>query len=309
MATITAPGASVARNTVQTIPWAGITRPVQVGERSDWYGLYLPAALDAEPIAWQYTDGTAAGSGSLFIPDGLALTTYELRLFSGHTQAKLATSATFTLTAGTPTTLTIPATASANTEITATWAAIADPKVTDYIELREASLQTLASDPVLTGGTAAGSAPLYIPNDTPAGTYRAYLWRAAIPAYGLAATALALSGTIEVDTESVVSLTASRDGVAIGTPEAPATAGDLIDVTYAGIVDPQATDYIGIHFQGPAVNPPLAWRRTDGSAANTLQFRLPASLATNTWALRLNREPTADPEVLASLAFVVLALE
>jgi hypothetical protein len=252
MATITAPGGSVARNTVQTIPWASITRPVHVGERSDWFGLYLTTALDAEPTAWQFTDGTAAGSGALYIPDGIPLLTYELRLFSGHTQAKIATSASFTMTAGTPTTLTLPASASANDTITATWAAIADPQPTDYIELREASLQTVASAPVLTGGLAAGSAPLYIPNATADGTYRGYLWRAAVPEYGLPATALALSGTMVVARTAVATIASPGDQLA----------GTLVAAQWANIVSPAPSTRTGsgLFALGAPASAPLGYR-------------------------------------------------
>jgi hypothetical protein len=290
MATITAPGGSVARNTVQTIPWASITRPVHVGERSDWFGLYLTTALDAEPTAWQFTDGTAAGSGALYIPDGIPLLTYELRLFSGHTQAKIATSASFTMTAGTPTTLTVPASASANDTITATWAAIADPQPTDYIELREASLQTVASAPVLTGGLAAGSAPLYIPNATADGTYRGYLWRAAVPEYGLPATALALSGTMVVARTAVATIASPGDQLA----------GTLVAAQWANIVSPAPSvqDWVG------ALRPRRAGVRAprlplpDGGASGSLPFVIPGYLPTASYELRLYSG--ADQSLLAT---------
>lgn len=298
MAVITAPGGSVARNTVQPILWSSITQPVHVGERSDWFGLYLTAALDSEPTAWQYTDGTAAGSGALYIPDGLPLLTYELRLFSGHTQGKIATSATFTMTAGTPATLTLPATASANDTITATWAGIADPRPTDYLELRTASLSVFAAGPVLTGGTAAGSATLYLPNAMAADTYRGYLWRAAVPDLGLAASALALSGTMVV----------SRTNVATIVSPGAQLAGTQVLATWANIVTPAPStqDWVGLFALGAPASAPLGNRYLNGAASGSLPFVIPAFLPTASYELRLYSG--ADQSLLAtSAAFTVTA--
>jgi hypothetical protein len=149
---------------------------------------------------------------------------------------------------------------------------------------------------VLTGGVAAGSATLHIPNATPADTYRAYLQRAPVPEYGLGVTALALSATMVV----------SRDNVTtVAGPPAGALAGDIVTVQYANVYQPSAADWVGLY--QPSGTTLYGWRRTLGPAAGSLPFMLPTNLATAPYELRLYSG--ADQSLLAtSDSFTVTAL-
>lgn len=301
-ATITRPSASVARNTLQTIPWAGITAPVHATTRSDWFGLFVATtALDSEPTLWQLTDGSATGSGALYLPPDLAGITYELRLFSGHTNAKLATSATFAVTAGTAPTVTAPATASANDVISVSWSGIGDPQPSDWLqlELTVGAQGVPYSAAVPTGGAAAGSASLYIPNATPANTYHVVVYRAAIPAYGLAAKGLTASSDITVTTDALVAVLNPGDQLA----------GALVSVTWAGLVAPAPSnlDWTGLFAPGaPAANP-LAWRYLSGAPSGSLPFQIPDNLGTASYELRLYSG--ADQSLLAtSPSFTITAV-
>jgi hypothetical protein len=75
--------------------WSGIATP----SATDWIALYAPGAADTSLISFRYTTGTASGSVPFTIPASLAPGTYELRLFSNGTYARIGTSNSFTVTA------------------------------------------------------------------------------------------------------------------------------------------------------------------------------------------------------------------
>src|SRR4030095_15119798 len=113
---VTATAPSVTQTTLSVTPttvpagssvtaiWSGIAAPAS----TDWIGLYARGAAAGTELAWSYvscwqTPGTATASGSCAfpIPGTVAQGTYELRLFRAGSHTRLATSATFTVTATT----------------------------------------------------------------------------------------------------------------------------------------------------------------------------------------------------------------
>ena len=77
-----------------TATWSGIAAPTP----TDWLGLYVPGADNAELLAWRYTTGDASGSVPFELPGTLAPGTYELRLLANDGFTLLATSDAFTVT-------------------------------------------------------------------------------------------------------------------------------------------------------------------------------------------------------------------
>src|SRR4030095_8377980 len=134
---------SVPAGSSVTAIWSGIAAPAS----TDWIGLYAPGAAAGTELAWSYvscsqTPGTATASGSCAfpIPGTVALGTYELRLFTAGSYTRLATSATFSVTATAPsvtqTTLGVtPSSVPPGSSVTVTWSGIAAPTSTGWIGL------------------------------------------------------------------------------------------------------------------------------------------------------------------------------
>jgi hypothetical protein len=76
-----------------TATWSGIIKPTA----ADWIGLYALGAPDNSPVAWRGTTGAASGNVPFTIPASVPPGTYELRLFSNNTLAKMATSNSITV--------------------------------------------------------------------------------------------------------------------------------------------------------------------------------------------------------------------
>src|SRR5207244_10751446 len=96
--------------------------------------LYAVGASDTAYLAWVYvscsqTPGSAkaAGACSFTIPNGLAPGTYELRLFTNDSYARLARSNALTVGASGPALSGSPTAPSTGTGVTATWSGIASP--------------------------------------------------------------------------------------------------------------------------------------------------------------------------------------
>ena len=142
-ATPTAASLTVTQGTVTAgggtdVAWTGIAMPTP----TDWIGLYTPGAPDTAFLAWSYVSCTqtpgaarAAGACPFLIPAGLAPGTYELRLLANNVFTRLATSASFTVTATGPLVSVSPGAINAGGSATATWSGIAAPTATDWIGL------------------------------------------------------------------------------------------------------------------------------------------------------------------------------
>jgi len=152
-----------------TVNWSGIPSPAMV----DWIALYRPGTQDNQYLAFGFTDGHAAGVMSLPIPSSVSPGTYEVRLLPANSGTAIATSNSFTLTACPTATLSsTPGTVAPGGTVTATWSAVCFPTSTDWIAVHSVG----ASDGtyvawIWSTGAAAGSAPIAIPTNVPAGNY------------------------------------------------------------------------------------------------------------------------------------------
>ena len=95
--TLSASPTTVNQGSSVTATWAGIAAPTA----TDWVAIVPINSPDSSSVAFAYTNGVAAGSVSIYIPISVAAGTYELRLYSGNTQAQLAVSNSFTVTGST----------------------------------------------------------------------------------------------------------------------------------------------------------------------------------------------------------------
>jgi ELWxxDGT repeat protein len=285
--TIAASPASVPAGGAVTATWSGIAAPTG----TDWVGLYDSAAApDAGLLAWSYTGGAAAGNLNLTVPLGSpAGATYELRLFSANTYSRLATSAPFAVTASSPAVSASPDPVTAGTPVTATWSGIPAPSATDWVGLYAASgdADTAIVAWTYTDGNAAGSLPVTVPANAPAGaTYELRLF--SNNSYSRLATSAPFSVTAA--SPQTATVTSSVSTVAAGNP---------LTANWSGITSPSATDWIGLYasstdpdsaivgepFDGGVTS---AWAYTGGSSAGSLVLTVPASAAPGTtYELRL----------------------
>ena len=83
----TTPGATV------TVSWSGNPGPTTL----DWIGLYTPGYPNSPTYHWIYIPQSSSGSASFTIPPGLALGTYQFRLYYNNVYALLATTSNFTV--------------------------------------------------------------------------------------------------------------------------------------------------------------------------------------------------------------------
>jgi hypothetical protein len=93
--TLSASPTTVSQGSSVTATWAGISAPTA----TDWVAIVPVNSPDSSSVAFAYSNGVAAGSVSIYIPISVAAGTYELRFYSGNTQAQLAVSNSFTVTA------------------------------------------------------------------------------------------------------------------------------------------------------------------------------------------------------------------
>src|SRR5207253_1115172 len=108
--TVTAATPSVALSATTVVAGGTVTAAIANGRAnaSDWVTLNATAAVDGTYVDWKYLDGTHTKPAAAFptrrssdlMP--AAAGTYNLRFFRNDTLIKLATSATITVTAATP---------------------------------------------------------------------------------------------------------------------------------------------------------------------------------------------------------------
>jgi RHS repeat-associated protein len=267
--TLSASPSSVYSGQSVSATWSGIAAPTS----SDWIALYVVGAADNAFISWRYTTGTAAGSVPFAIPANAAAGTYELRLFSNNGYARLATSNSFTVQTPPPATLSVsPSSVYLSQSVTASWSAIFAPTSSDWIALYVVG----AADNAFiswryTTGTAAGSVPFAIPANAAAGTYELRLFS------NNGYARLATSNSFTVQTPPAATLSASPSSVA---------PGGTVTASWSAIFAPTATDWIGLYLPSAADNAFISWRFTDGTAAGSVPFAIPANAA-GTYQLRL----------------------
>jgi hypothetical protein len=153
-----------------TATWSGINSPTA----GDWIGVYAPGAPDNSPLAWRGTTGSANGSVPVNI-GGVSPGTYELRLFTNNTLAKLATSGSFTVTSASISAS--PTTVIHGGSVTASWSGVISPTTGDWIGLYSPGAPD--NSPLAwrgTTGTGSGSVSFSIPASITPGTYELRLF-------------------------------------------------------------------------------------------------------------------------------------
>jgi len=250
--------------------WGAIFAPTA----TDWIGLYVAGSADNAFVTFVYTNSNASGSTNITVPGTAAAGTYELRLFSHDGYTKLATSGAFTVQTPPPATLSeSPSSIYASQAVSTTWGSIFAPTATDWIGVYVAgSADNAFATFVYTDGNASGSTSITVPGTAAAGTYELRLFSR--DGY----TKLATSGSFTVQTPPPATLAVSPSNVA---------PGDNATATWSSIFAPTAADWIGLYLPSAADNAFISWRYTTGTAAGSVPFSIPASLATGTYQLRL----------------------
>ena len=152
-----------------TASWSGDLSP-SIG---DWIGLYSPGAADSAYVSFRYTGGGVSGSLTFVIPN-VSPGTYELRLYSNYSYARLATSNPITVQAASLSAS--PSTVNAGGSVTASWSGDLSPSIGDWIGLYSPGAADSAYVSFrYTGGGVSGSLTFVIPNVSP-GTYELRLY-------------------------------------------------------------------------------------------------------------------------------------
>lgn len=100
---------------------------------TDWIGLYSVGDPDTSLIAWQYTEGAAAGSMTFTAPQPAGQ--YEFRCFTNDTFTRVATSNQVTVNSATYTLTASPDTVAAWSPIIVTWSAPGEHSAADWVGL------------------------------------------------------------------------------------------------------------------------------------------------------------------------------
>ena len=168
-ATISASPSTVNAGGSVTASWSGDLSP-SIG---DWIGLYSPGAADSAYVSFRYTGGGVSGSLTFVIPN-VSPGTYELRLYSNYSYARLATSNPITVQAASLSAS--PSTVNAGGSVTASWSGDLSPSIGDWIGLYSPGAADSAYVSFrYTGGGVSGSLTFVIPNVSP-GTYELRLY-------------------------------------------------------------------------------------------------------------------------------------
>jgi hypothetical protein len=285
--TITAAGSSL------TATWSGITTP----SNTDWIGLYQPGAANTNFIKWIYvscstTPGAARSSGScsFVTPSGLSTGSYELRLLANDGFIQLAATNSFTVTTGTPPTLTInPTTVKAGATVTATWSGITPATPKDWIGLYAPG----AADSKFISWS-------YVSCSTKAGTARAsgscsYLIPATLSAGNYELRLFANDGFMRLATSSNFTVTlGGTTSPSLTVSPTTAKPGTTLTTTWSGINAPTPKDWIGLYAPGSADTKFISWiyvscstKAGTARASGSCSYTLPATLASGNYEFRL----------------------
>jgi uncharacterized protein (TIGR03437 family) len=289
---------SVAAPTPLTVD-AGSTALVAVSDgpanATDWVGLYAAGTADAQPLSWNYLNGSsvppaigsAAASLNFLIPASAG--SYEFRFFSDNGYTRLATSGAVIVAASPaqlivngvvpPVGAVVPAGSPAAVTVSdgpgnpTDWLTLAVTGSPDgsYIDWRYLNGTTVPPASGVSGATVTFTAPVA------AGTYEARLFAAN------STGRIATSGPITVTAPTA---TLAIDGIAPPTPVS-VTAGALISLQIAGGPG-NTTDWVTLAPSGSAMTTYVAWQYLNGlltppaSALTgaTLTFLAPATPGT-----------------------------
>jgi subtilisin len=180
---LTASPGNVTGGGTVTASWSAINSPTM----NDWIGLYSAGSAANAFIDWVYTSctkvpGSASSSGScpFSLPASMTTGSYELRMNSNNSLARIAASNSFAVQGAPPPSLTAnPATATAGGTITAAWSEIGNPAAMDWIGLYAPGgadnafihwVYTSCSK-TPSSAQASGSCPFVVPSNVPTGTY------------------------------------------------------------------------------------------------------------------------------------------
>ena len=242
----------------------------------DWIGLYdTSGAADNAYISRSFTNGLGTGTLAIVIPAGTQFgATYELRLFRNNSSTRVATSNCFTVQP--PTLWASAPVVPAGGQFTVSWSYLLSPSTHDWIGLYASSLASNSAYLAyqFTNGQSSGYAVFTVPAATPAGTtYELRLF--ANGSYNRLATTD--SFTVTVPTLSV-NPSAVRPGA-------------ILTVTWANVVSPSATDWIGLYSSSAASDAAyLKYQYTGGQSNGASGFIIPAYTPVGaTYELRLFR--------------------
>jgi hypothetical protein len=264
---LTASPSTLAPGGTLTLAWQYLGNPTS----TDWLALVPTGAADTNWVAWIYSTGRGSDSTLFNIPVNLSAGSYEVRLFANNTFKRLAVSNTVTVTASGPTLATSPVSTSAGGTLTVSWRNIAAPTSTDWVGLytvgaADANYVTKT----YTNGRATDTVLITLPNNISTGSYELRLFS------NDSLTLLASSNGFQVTANAVLSASP-----AIVSP------GRTVNLTWAGIATPAATDWIGLVPLNGADNSYVAWRYTTGAANGGVGLVIPATAPAGTYEPRL----------------------
>jgi len=278
-----APGGTV------TASWSGIANPTA----GDWIGLFAQGTADTAFIDWLYVSCSktaniprASGSCAVVVPTNLASGTYELRLFANNSFTRLATSSAITVGAAGPSLGVSPTSASPGGTVTANWSGIANPTAGDWIGLfAQGAADTAFIDWIYVScsktpstARASGSCALPLPTNLASGAYELRLF--------------ANNGFTRLATSNITTVGVGGPSLSVSpTSSAP---GSTVTVSWSGIANPTAGDWVGLFAQGAADTAIVDWMYVSCSktpnmarATGSCALILPAGLASGTYELRL----------------------
>lgn len=297
--TLSASPASATAGASITASWGGIVN----ASATNWIGLYTPgAAASAHNGNWVYVScsqtavsARASGSCAFALPSSLRSGTYELRLHAASSWTVIATSNPITVTGSTAQTLTLsvtPASAPSGSNVTVTWDGIVSASPTNWIGLylpgapstaHGGNWMYVSCSKTAQMARASGSCVFPLPSGLASGTYELRLHAAS------SWTAIATSNAITVTGTA-------PPGVSLGVSPAAAARGSSVNVTWSGIANAGATNWIGLYSPGAASQAHngnwmyVSCSKTPSSArtSGSCSLPLPGSLAAGTYEVRLH---------------------
>jgi len=258
---------TVAAGGMLTVTWTNVGAPTP----TDWVELVPTGATDANWAAWIYTTGHATDSTTFSVPSSLSAGTYEVRLFSGTTAQRLSVSNAIAVTASGTSVMASPVKAAPGGSLTVSWKNIAAPTAADWVGLytvgsADANFVVRSN----ANGRASDRMLMTLPGSLVAGAYELRLFS------NNTFTLLATGNGIDVE---------AGPGLSVSSLTVPA--GSTLNVAWAGIAAPTATDWIALAPINNSDTTWVAWRYITGAASGNVGLAIPASVPMGTYEVRL----------------------
>lgn len=269
-ATSSSPSFSAAGPTI-IVSWSNIAYP----NSGNWIGLYKRSGPMWDITTWAYTDGHASGSGYLTVPTNAVPGPYDMHLFFDEAMQRLSMGDKLSVHDRAAVAIGSNGPFSPGHDLSPTWAAESHTAA-DWIALAPFGAPDgtyLAY--TYTNGAASGSAKLLVPAGTKPGEYELRLF--SNDGFERMATAHV---TVTHPTAWIGHNQSNTDTVAL-------LPGSQLLVNWSGIPAPANTDWFGLFPLGATDHEYAGWLYTNGAAAGSAPFTIPAGAKPGRYELRL----------------------